>query len=343
MSGSEFIDKPFQQDFGMSEKQLLDLCSDNDIQRFNGFAPYWASEIYGFGKHIREYGHYPKHLPLILFTDHSGPAVMDKINNFDINHDAPTVMFHSPIMVKKWREQFQKPCYNLYSPFVFYRKKNNITISKNAKGTLAYPAHTIPELDIVSSMEQYIFQLKNLPEKYQPVSVSLHYHDINKGLHKIFFRHGIPVYTAGTPFDYRFTERFYSILRNFKYTTSNIIGSYVFYAVEMNIPFFLFGFPPEYRTNTNSELADVALDCVNTKDYIIEHLNKNFSSLCEYITTEQKQLVESTLGLNDGVSRLRMAQILYFNYFKFYLKMRLSRAKILISRLKLKIEDIVKF
>jgi len=333
----------------MTEEELLNLCSDENIQNFKGNVPYWTSEMYGFGRYIREYGHYPDELPLIIFTEHSGPVVMDKFNYFETNHDAPTVMLHSPERVKKWREQFEKPCHILYSPFAFYRRKNRIQQAKHAKGTLAYPAHTIPQFDIVSDMEQYITQLKNLPEKYQPVSVSLHYHDINKGLHKLFFRHGIPVYTAGNPMDYRFTERFYSILKSFKYTTSNFLGSFIFYAVEMNIPFFLLGSRPEFRSNTDSKLAEVALDVANTKDAQIDYLTKMFTIRSDKVTSEQRDLVESTLGLHDGVGRFKMAQILYINYSRFYLKKKIIRLRKVMERLKRrlvgmkrKIQDIVK-
>ena len=141
----------------MNEDELFELCSDKRIEKFNGAAPYWASEIYGFGRHIRQYGYYPKNLPLFIFTEHSGPVVRHSFNYFEIHHDSPVVLLHSPDRVKEWRALYKKPCYSMYSPFVFYRKQNNITQAKDAKGALAYPVHTILELDIISNMEDYIF------------------------------------------------------------------------------------------------------------------------------------------------------------------------------------------
>ena len=141
---------------GMSENHLLELCSNNKLKNFKGGIPYWSSEIYGFGKYIREYGYYPKNLPLPIFTDHSGPQTIDNFNHYEINTDAPVVMFHSPKSVKRWKELYKKKCYILYSPFVFYRKTSNIQKSTTASGTLAYPAHTIPELEEVSNIETYI-------------------------------------------------------------------------------------------------------------------------------------------------------------------------------------------
>ena len=46
-------------------------------------APYWTSELYGFGKYIRQYGYYPEELPLMIFTDHGGPHAVNKFNDFE--------------------------------------------------------------------------------------------------------------------------------------------------------------------------------------------------------------------------------------------------------------------
>jgi hypothetical protein len=277
--------------------------------------PYWTAEFYGFGKCIREYGYFPKGWPLMVFTDHSGPSILKRFTNYDISTSAPVVMFHSPYLVEKWRNEYSKPCYNLYSPFVYFRRTRNITKSIMAKGTLAYPAHTIPELDISSNLSQYISHLKQLPDKFQPVSISLHYHDINKGVHKEFLKQGFRVFTAGNPADYGFVDKFYSILENFKYTTSNIIGSYVFYSVEMGIPFFLCGDEPAYSSNTKSELASEALDSVTAEDDLSKHYTELFRTFNDEISSEQRSKVESILGITNGLSRFEMCKVLYTAFF----------------------------
>jgi hypothetical protein len=305
-------------------KKILDLKEPIPIPNI----PYWTCEIYGFGKYIREYGFYPTNWPLHIFTDHSGPSIIDKFNYFETNHDAPAVLLHNPDLVDKWRTEFTTPCYNLYSPFVFYRRKYNIERSKKAEGTIAYPAHTIPELDDVSNIEDYIRQLKSLPEKFHPISVSLHYHDLNKGMHHLFLDHGFRVFTAGDPADYKFTERFYSILANFNYSTSNIPGSYLFYAVEMGIPFFLYGNRPIYEKNEDSKLAEEALDCVNTRDTLLQKYEAAFASVTDCISPAQKDLVEYTLGIQHGITRFKMAKVLYLSYFKAFIKKSIKSSRL---------------
>lgn len=303
--------------------QLLQIQEPPEAE----YIPFWTSEAYGFGKYIREYGFYPPKLPLLIFTDHSGPSLRSNFNYYEINNSAPVIMFHSPKLVDKWRSLYKQKCFSLYSPFVYYRRKNRIDVMPDAKGTLAYPVHSMPELDDHFDAEKYIDNLLRLPEKYQPVSVSMHYHDLNIGRHEIFLRKGLRVFTSGNPHDYRFAERFYSILRQFKYSTSNFVGTALFYSVEMGIPFFVYGTPPVYKSNTDSELARIALESASAKDEMIEHITELFTSPVDKITHEQKQLVEFTLGLHHGVGRLKMGAILYGCYFQHAVQKLISKSK----------------
>ena len=50
---------------------------------------------------------------------------------------------------------------------------------------------------------------------------------------------GFDVVTAGHKFDKKFVNRFYEILSNHKYATSNAYGSHVPYSIEMGLPFFI--------------------------------------------------------------------------------------------------------
>src|SRR6188768_659875 len=87
--------------------------------------PYWTAEVYGFGKQIRKYGYYPSVFPLCINTDH-GASGTGIIYETEINCDAPVQFYHLPLTVDNWRKRFTKPCYVLYSPFVFYRRRNKI-------------------------------------------------------------------------------------------------------------------------------------------------------------------------------------------------------------------------
>ena len=203
----------------MQAQELVEFCNSKPKTIFRFFPkPFWTAELYSFGHHIREYGFYPAILPLCIYTDH-GVGCRDKPAKHELESGAPCQLYHSPKSVVAWKKVSTKPCYVLFSPFVFYRRKKGIEKAEGASGTIAFPAHSTPSIDDVSDLETYIRQILALPEAFQPVSVCLHTHDINKGRHELFLKHNIPVYTPGNLEDSRFAERFYNILRNFSYAT----------------------------------------------------------------------------------------------------------------------------
>ena len=335
----------------MEENELLDLCQPKVRVSFQIIpSPYWTAEIYSFGKYIREYGYYPFFLPLCVYTDH-GPGYVNPPLLHELESDAPAQFYHSPLAVREWRKIAKKPCYNLYSPAVFYRRKNKITTDPEANGTIAFYAHSTQDIDNISNIETYAKQLLALPNIFQPVSVCLHMHDVNKGKYKVFMKYGIPVYTAGNGSDYRFIERFYEIIRKFKYATSDIVGSYLYYAVEMGIPFFIFGEHPIFENKGNIHFEIGALDFLKVYPEYLKTLNL-FVGLFETITNEQRQLVERDLGIRNGISRWKMARVLYMSFLRFIFSSRGFKYTVsctskriidhfkIASRTKRKVEDI---
>lgn len=299
---------------GLTEKEILNLCSDVNNHPFFRLAPYWTAEIYSFGKYIRKYGYYPSYLPLAIYTDHGAGRIENQPYKNELENDAPYMFYHSPESVKVWQKFSKKPCSVLYSPFVFCRKINQIEKSADAKGTIAFPTHSTADINNLTDVKKYIEQLKALPEKFQPISVSLHISDIKKNEHRIYLENGIPVYTAGGNND-NFAKNFYNILKNFSYATSNLIGSCTYYSVEMGVPFFIYGDKPELVNAGNENIPAGKYDFYAGHDYY-QRLHNIFSGLDCEITSEKKTLIETDLGLYEGVSRLKMTYILYTSLFK---------------------------
>jgi hypothetical protein len=295
----------------MEEHELLDLCQSTPK---TACSLYWTAEIYSFGKYIREYGRFPLSLPLCIYTDH-GPGRVDYPFKHELESTAPCQFYHSPSSVHAWKRVSLKPCYVLFSPFVYYRRKYRIEKAANAVGTIAFPAHSTPSIDDTSDIEIYIEQLLSLPVQFQPVSVCLHMHDINKGRHRAFMKRNIPVFTAGNSLDMRFAGRFYNILRNFAYSTSNMVGSYTFYSVEMNIPFSLYGNPQTFVNSGDAEVPVGEYDpCKEFQSF--REMSEIFCGLNAFISDIQRDRVEIDLGLRDGVGRGKMCYILYSSFIK---------------------------
>jgi len=289
---------------GMTEQELLTFSKERDVRSIGCMEP----ELYGLGREIRRYSFYPKGFPLFVSSEH-GIALWDYPQNYNLTAGFPSMLVHSERMKKAWEERSKTPCFVMQSPFVIYRRRKGITQSPEAKGSLAFFGHSTKEIDIFLDIDNYIQMLKRLPEGFQPVSICMHYADIQKGYYKEFLERSFKVYTAGNWLDKDFIQRFYEILRNFKYTTSNLIGSYTFYSVEMGIPFSKYGPEPEFYNKADTSFPLGKHDFKVHKQFAM--VDRLFEGLHQEITSEQKSIVESELGINDGVGRARMAVILY--------------------------------
>lgn len=302
-----------QDEWAAKDAALQQLCNEREFRLRLVHSPFWTAEIYGFGLQISRYGFYPYCLPLCIYTDH-GPGYRDAIPIHEIESSAPIQLYHSQNSVRLWQSVTAKKAYCLYSPFAFYRRRTGASIASDAKGTIAFPAHSTPSIDEVGGFEKYIEQLKQLPEKYHPVTICMHMHDIQKGAHMDFIREGFEVVTAGNSLDQRFIERFYEIISSHQFATSNTPGSYLYYCVEMGIPFFVYGEKPRLvnRSNRNVPIGVYGtFDSGYTKRaYDLFHLPDPKADTPQ-ISSQQKAFVESHMGIKDGISRGRMAIVLY--------------------------------
>ena len=301
-------------------EELEDLCKLQKGAK-NIKYKFWTAEVYSIGKYMRKYAFYPHFLPLYVYTDH-GVGGFGGVFKHELENDSSVQFYHN----KKKRDEFKKlskkPCYTLYSPQIFYRQSNNIQMNPETKGTIAFPSHTTASIDNEFDKIGYINDLKALPEEFQPVSICLHEADIKKGEHKIYLKNGLNVYTAGNTIDDKFIERFYDILKHFKYSTSNMVGSYTYYSVEMDIPFFIYGEREKFVNygDPNIDIGEFDLMKLNEYKEAYELFNVPISNEAIFITEEQKQHMFEGTGLKDGLSRWQLCFVLYWAFLAYTIK-----------------------
>lgn len=278
--------------------------------------PYWTANIYGFGKWIRRYGYYPPFLPLYIYTDHGPGENFPDPAPHELNSGAPVQFYHSPRKVEHWRSMSAVPCHTLYSPFVFARQAKRIGPDPCAKGSIYFVAHSTPSIDAQKSVERYHREFQALPGNYRPITVCLHIHDMRRGLDKEFIALGYRVESAGDSLDQGFTERFYRLVAEHRFALSDLFGSYGLYTTEMGIPFGLHGSVPEFNNKSDPNIESGAYTSYLEMPYYRE-VTRMFGSLPgEHPTSEQQQFAAHYLGLGQGISRLKMAKVLYSSLFK---------------------------
>ncbi len=294
---------------GYDEKKLLSLCDRKNANTGDAKWRYGVSEQYSQGRIYREYAGYPSWLSLYAYSDHG--IGNPEVEKHELENNAPVMFVFCDEKLANYKNQSSKPCYKVAQPLIWWRKQHNITQAKDAKGTIAFPSHSTPDSNCLFDVDKYVDELKQLPEDMQPVCVCLFMSDVDNGLYKKFIERGIPVYTAGNVWDIRFVERYYNILRHFKYATSNFFGSYIFYSVEIGIPFSILGEKVSFYNVSNKNLPLGVEDISKC-----EAASDIFRGIHREITEGQMAFVNRYINDEDCLSRKEMRRLLYKACFK---------------------------
>jgi hypothetical protein len=276
--------------------------------------PYWVNEVYGLGYWLKDYGFYPKGLPIFSYMDH-GMTLFDKIPLHEIYNDASIIFKFSPRLTTLYRQCSKKPAYNVLNPTIHYRVSRKIEKLSIAKGSLFFVAHTTPDIDDLTEWSNFIESFNNIPAEFHPIDVCLHPTDIKKGLGAVFEKAGFNVVFAGDAHSKEFVENFYTLLRKYKYSLSNLLGSYVFYSVEMGIPFSLYGEEPKYYNKGDSNIEMGRYDSYKSQP-TYQRAKSLFGGFHTSIDKEQEYFVNQELGKFTSISRLKTCYLLYRTYLR---------------------------
>lgn len=300
---------------GFPDEKLEQLSRHTLSER--GLTPWaaWESESTSFGKTFRKWTRYPSILPLCFSSDH-GVHWESKCWPNEINSPYKTFFTWNKKKSVAMKLGHGKSSYYVPHPWVFYRKKYWGNPAPTRKGTLVFYAHSNGACNpLYNNLDDYIEALIKLPEKYQPISICMSFHDIEKGTHKKLRKYGIPIVTAGSTSARDFVDRFYSLIYQSRYATSPNIGSHTFYILEAGIPFFIFGDHPEYHMHGSEAVPDGLMNLRNYGDdddiMRLEHLRVLLSQQVDTVTEEQQLLVSEYLGLDSDMTRSKAAKILW--------------------------------
>lgn len=218
-----------------------------------------------------------------------------------------------------------KPMHIVGSIFPRYRRSQGIVPRPDAKGSLVFISHSTPSAKINSDWSKLIEAYRQLPEQYHPLTFSIYYRDYLLGVHEYFIQEGFDVVTSGHIADPNFVDNFYETMSQFSYVMGNDIGSNLYYAVEMGIPFLLHGPQGEYEV-TNYEHG---LDKDNFRHSDYDRLMQLFqlftptSEVLEAgvsITSEQREFVLKMTGYHVALSDEEVRAIIEKTKWGFYAK-----------------------
>lgn len=301
---------------GLSD-ETLEALSQPPVKFEKGFSLWatWESENSSFGKAFRKWANYPAFLPLYFCSDH-GVNWGSRCWPNEIESKYSAFFTWNKKKSKMMKKEHGKLSYHVPHPWVYYRKKHFKTLPQERQGTLVFYAHSNDKTTpVYDDLDNYINDLKSLPDKYQPITICLSFHDVNKGIHKELRKYGVPLVTAGVSSSIKFVDRFYSLLYQFKYASSSNIGTHTFYIIEAGIPFFLHGPHPKFKmkgeryvAEGKPQLSDYG-DEQDANDFT--KLNQLLSIKEDEVTPEQYMLVSKYLGLDSDMTRFKASLILW--------------------------------
>ena len=264
---------------------------------------------YGHDKILRAYMRLPKPFPLNVQIQHGWYGTY--IPDLETADQSGVMLVWSKRIADAWKKKTDKEVVVCGAPFVMYRQMHGITKAPNASGTVVFPAHSTQSFAAKYDVDDYCRQLSELPEHMQPITVCLHYRDMEQAASP-YKKHGFKVVTAGESrqADYGFVKNFYQILAAHKYSTSNIVGSYTFYSVELGIPFFIYGPSNEFVSNHAGGQENV----LKRSEYSAM-VYELFSELHETIPDRIKEFALEELGYPD---RVEVAALRSFFIKKFF-------------------------
>lgn len=295
--------------FLFNQENLAQLCQDknskgNEIFRFNNF--------YGHADILKKYVGIPSKYPLKAVLEH-GVSFSDYLNPAECSARLPVFLASSSYRASLYHERTGKPSIPigfgfLYAVDVFHRFYGHLLHSSVPYGTVAFPSHSTNKMTAKFDFQAYASLLEDLPDKFKPIVVCIYWKDFLLGHHLEYLKRGFKVVTSGHMNDSLFLLRLYDICRQFKYATSNNIGTCLFASIYSGCSFFYSGvgeIQHEYHKSHPIEWTH-QFDIIKEKSFLL------FENPVDKTTYLQREFVDYYLGTSFFRSKIELKKILLY-------------------------------
>ena len=268
----------------------------------------WSAEANGLGEAFRYVTKLPVTFPLAFFSDHGvgshcilGEYEKDNVFRSFVTWNPAKCFFN-----KKNGKRFAK-IIHMPHPFPLFWRMANVVRRKNATGTIVFLNHSTPELEYGEFVaDSYVEELRALPQEYHPIVLCLHRNDILNGEHrKLRTMCDFPIITMGHAGYDGFCKRFYDTLAQFKFASSTIEMSTLFYCVDFGMPYFIYG--TFERHESHHQIDQVAASFVR----------QLFAGPTNVLTDCQRDYVDMMLGKRNSFDRLRLSVFVWSRFISF--------------------------
>jgi hypothetical protein len=220
------------------QKDLQKLCTPSTKNRYELFSP---NDNYGFAHIMKVYAGYPETKPIYASFPHGMCNRDNVVNVSELKADFPSLLCYPPFKTDLWKKTSKtKKVIPFASPMHYALKlfKSEIPADQR-RGTLFLPMHSTHMVEVDFDREAVIAELADLPDEFKPITICLHWQDIEKGLDKFFIDRGFDIVCAGHLTDSEYIFRWLHLVSQFKLVAHCGFGSALFYSVLAGVPFYL--------------------------------------------------------------------------------------------------------
>jgi hypothetical protein len=296
-------------------------------RRKYGYGP-WETEIYGNGEIFRKKYFYPSFLPMYVGCDH-GVNWGSKLRPNEIKNNFDYFFTYNKQKLKKINNKKIFKAINIEHPWIFYKKflydKKKLSNIKK-KGTIVFFPHNIKSGSVNFNVNQYLKKLKNLSDKFKPITICLYHFDINQSFINKLRNKKFRVVSAGHPLNKNFVDNFYEIISHFEYGTSpliNSIGSNTYFCVNAGLKYFFYGGVAKKKLNNfrnkKKFLLNLNFYSYKSEQKIFYEIKKLFSFKNvdnSKLFFKKKQIVNKILSVDCNENRLKISFLLYYSFVK---------------------------
>lgn len=272
----------------LDQQNLDELCADRDLITNEIFS---QNAFYGISNVLKKYVKLPNIYPLKLIIPHGINLSSNQIVT-EAYPNLPVVLCYPELKMKIFKIKTNKVILHSASPFLYTLKliKNDTTARK---GTIFFPTHSTHWILAKTDLNLLVKRLKNLDSSYHPITICLYWKNYNDGDHIPFLENGFNVVSAGHMFDPNFLTRIYHLCSIHKYSSSESIGSHIFYSIVSGCQFFFL------KNISYTIIADDKIkkrDIIEPDKNIVDEFNNIFDEHNYISYSDQKQIAEFYLG-----------------------------------------------
>ncbi len=261
---------------------------------------------YGFESIYLDHAKLPQYYPFLPGYEHGFSVENIPSKHSTLKHLSKVYFCWGERVYKNILSETLKKPIKTGAPFLIFRKKEKI-IKDIKKKTLFFPSHTTDKISQNLSPMDIHRMIEKVDNDFKPIDICLHWIDY-KNDKSAYEKLGYNVLCAGKIFSNNFVKNFYNIIKNYEFSMSNKIGTYILYSLDLAIPFSLIGDEPIYFNHsgdknkpTNYRISDYSFG---------KKVTKLFYGFNYFINENQKNFFRSETGYDSIISEKDLHKVL---------------------------------